>query len=59
MVAEGVKLPGEGVLLRRDGERVAENGCAAGGGGAQLDDLGTESDGVAVAVLCPVVQCDL
>ena len=54
-----VKLPVEDVLGRGDVERVAEDGRATVGGGAQLNDLGTERNSFVVPVLGPVMQCNL
>ena len=59
VIALGVLLPVDEVLLGRDFQRIGQDPRATVGGRAQPHNLRSEFDGAVVAVMRDVMQCDM
>lgn len=59
VIALGVLLPVDEMLLGRDFQRIGKNSRAAVGRRAQADDLRAEFDSAVVAIMRDVMQCDM
>src|SRR5271168_244290 len=59
MVVVGVELPVENVRTGSNSERVVKDRRSTMRGGTQSYELRTNRDRLVVAVLCPVIQCNL
>ncbi|CDF96513.1 hypothetical protein BN844_4972 [Pseudomonas sp. SHC52] len=59
VIALGILLPVDEVLLRRNLQRIGKNPRTAVGRGAQAHDLRAEFNGPVVTVMRDVMQCDM